>query len=349
MKKKIVRYLAIVCAGLAFALFSYNIIIQSQNDPPVYDDEQEGLKEQIKIYFSHVVAEDTPKGLAAQRFADLVEEKTKGRVKVIVFPNGSLYSDKDEIEALRKGKVQMIAPSYSNVAKLVPEWEVLDLPFIFQNDDNVERVLTGKIGEELLSMLEPKGFKGLAFWGNGFKQMVNSQMFMKNPDDFKDQRFRIMPNKVIKKQFNMLGAEPIALSFDQVYESLEEEAFDGQENTISNIYSKRFYQFHPYVTISNHGYLGYVVMVNETFWNQLPKDVQKQIMKAIEETTAWNMKQSKQQNIRQLEEMRQNPNIHIHTLTEKERKKWQERFVPLYQEYEAKYGKLLKEIRNAAS
>lgn len=157
-----------------------------------------------------------------------------------------------------------------------------------------------------------------------------------------------MPNKVIQKQFRVLGANPVVASFDQIYELLEKDEFDGQENTISNIYSKSFYQFHPYLTMSNHGYLGYVVMVNQDFWNKIPNTIQKQIVDALNETTRWNMEQANRLNEEQYQQMLKNPHIHIHVLTEKERRQWMEKFSPLYEVYERKYPKLLTDIKKEA-
>lgn len=314
----------------------------------VYDDEQKGLHKQIVIYFSHVVAENTPKGLAAQKFAELVEEKTNGRVKVEVFPNGSLYSDDEEIDALLRGDVQIIAPSVSKVTQLLPEWQVLDLPFIFENYDDVEHVFRGKVGKNLLAMLEKKGMKGLALWGNGFKQMMSNRRLLIEPSDFSGLKFRVMPSEIIEKQFQLLGAKPVVVPFDRVYESLEKHEFDGQENTISNIYSKNFYQFQPYLTISNHGYLGYAVIVNKHFWEKLPKDIQQKITEAMQETTAWNLKQSRKQNEAQLAKMKQNPKMHIYELTKKEQETWKQKFAPLYDEFEREFGsKLLQQIKKA--
>lgn len=312
----------------------------------VYDDEQKGLQKQIVIYFSHVVAENTPKGLAAQKFAELVKEKTNSRVKVEVFPNGSLYSDEEEIDALLRGDVQMIAPSVSKVTQLLPEWQVLDLPFIFESYDDVERAFTGEVGKRLLAMLEKKEMKGLALWGNGFKQMTSNRRLLIEPSDFSGLKFRVMPSEIIEKQFQLLGAKSIVVPFNHVYESLEKHAFDGQENTISNIYSKNFYQFQPYLTISNHGYLGYAVIVNQHFWDKLPKDIQQNIAEAMQETTAWNLNQSRKQNEAELEKMKQNSKMHIYELTKKEQEVWKQKFSPLYDEFEWEFGsELLHQIK----
>lgn len=249
----------------------------------------------------------------------ILSKKTNGRVKVEVFSNGSLYSDGEEMDALLRGDVQMIAPTFSKVTELIPEWQVLDLPYLFQDYHDVERTFTGSVGKQLLAMLDSKGIEGLALWSNGFKQMTSTTRLLVRPDDFRGLRFRIMPSEVIEEQFRLLGGEPIVVSFDHVYRSLEKHEFDGQENTISNIYSKGFYKFQPYITISNHGYLGYAVMMNKSFWESLPRDIQQKITEAIQETTMWNLQQSKNQNEQELEEIKQNENIHIYELSEEEK------------------------------
>ncbi|WJQ12302.1 TRAP transporter substrate-binding protein [Geobacillus stearothermophilus] len=339
-------WLLLLFAGIGLA--GWAVSQQVGREPLVYDDEQKGLQNQIIIYFSHVVAENTPKGLAAQKFAELVEQKTDGRVKVEVFPNGSLYSDGEELDALLRGDVQMIAPSFSKVTELIPEWQVLDLPFLFRNDDDVRRVFTGEIGAELLGMLEAKKIKGLALWSNGFKQMMSTTRPLIAPDDFRGLRFRIMPSEVIEKQFRLLGGEPVAVSFDHVYRALEQHEFDGQENTISNIYSKSFYKFQPYITISNHGYLGYAVMMNQAFWDHLPKDIQQKITEAMAEATQWNLQESKAQNERELNELRQREDVHLYELSEREKWEWERKFAPLYEEFAKRFGaRLLEEIRES--
>ncbi|ARP41614.1 C4-dicarboxylate-binding periplasmic protein [Geobacillus thermodenitrificans] len=331
---------------IGIGLVAWNVSRQADQERIVYDDEQKGLQKQIIIYFSHVVAENTPKGLAAQKFAELVEQKTNGRVKVEVFANGSLYSDGEELDALLRGDVQMIAPSFSKVTELIPEWQVLDLPFLFRDDDDVRRVFTGKVGAELLGMLEEKGIKGLAFWSNGFKQMMGTTRPLIEPDDFRGLRFRIMPSEVIDKQFRLLGGEPVAVSFDHVYRALEQHEFDGQENTISNIYSKGFYKFQPYITISNHGYLGYAVMMNRSFWDSLPKEIQQKIAEAMTEATQWNLRQSKAQNERELQQLKQQKSVQLYLLSEEERKRWEQKFAPLYKEFTRQFGsRMLNEIK----
>lgn len=302
------------------------------------DDEQQGLNNQIVIKFSHVVAENTPKGLAAEKFAEIIADRTDGKIKVEVFPNEILYSDEKELKALKRGDVQMIAPSYSKMTEVIPEWQVLDLPFIFRDVEHVKNVYTGEVGERLLSKLEEENIKGLALWGNGFKQMTGSNGALIEPEDFSGQRFRIMPSDLIAKQFELLSAIPKAAEFNDVYIALEGNEFDGQENTISNIYSKGFYRLQKDMTVSNHGYLGYSVLMNEEFWNSLEPALQTQIQEAMDETTIWMLDESKKMNDTQFSRMKESSNMKIYELNEEEKERWKKTFMPLYETYSARYG-----------
>lgn len=334
----------IILIGFLYS-FTYGSTTDSAINPMPLDDEQNGLGEQIVINFSHVVAENTPKGLAAQRFASLVKEKTNGKVKVEVFPNGILYSDGEEVDALLRGDVEMIAPAYSKITNLFPEWQVLDLPFVFRSHEDIEEAFTGDIGTTLLDILQTKNIKGLSLWSNGFKQMTSSKGPLVEPEDFRGQRFRIMPSEAINEQFKMLDALPREMAFNKVYKNLENRMLDGQENTLSNIWSKRFYHVQNYLTVSNHGYLGYAVIMNDEYWSALPKDVQKAILESIEETRKWLLQHSIVMNNQQLENIRNFSSIEIHELTEEEKQLWIKEFEPIYKKFEPVIGeKLMKQV-----
>lgn len=301
-----------------------------QNDD-LYDDEQEGLPEQITIRFSHVVAENTPKGLAAQKFAKLAAEKTEGLVKVEVIPNGTMYTDEEELDALMNNDVQMIAPSVSKMTRLAPEWGLFDLPFLFESNEDITSVISGEIGHKFLKLHEDEEIKGMALWSNGFKQMTSSVGALQHPEDFQGQRFRIMPSFVLEEQFKRLGAVPIAIPYDQLYMTLEENKFEGQENTISNIYSRRLYEYQSHLTLSYHGFLGYAVLMNKDFWDSLPTDVQSSLTEAMDETTSWMIKESLEMNKQQLQELAKESSIDIHYLTNEEKVVWKKKLEPVYQ------------------
>ncbi len=303
-----------------------------------YDTEQDGLSQRIIIKFSHVVAENTPKGLAALKFASLVKEKSNGQVEVRVYPNGMLYSETVGIDALRRGDIQMIAPAFSNLSSLIPQWLAMDLPFAFPSQKAVDEAFNGEIGGELFRTLESKNMKGLAFWSNGFKQMTNNLNPLLVPSDFGRLHFRILPSEIIAAQFHLLGARSTPLPFNDVYRNLLTGAVDGQENTISNIYTKRLYQVQKYMTLSNHGYLGYAVITNKRFWDNLPAPVQQIIREAMDETTAWMNEQAILINQQQLELIRLDSPIQIDELGETQREQWIQKLNPVYDQFRPVIG-----------
>lgn len=299
------------------------------------DEEQNGLNDQIIIHFSHVVAEDTPKGQAAVKFAELLEEKTNGHIRVVIYPNGMLFNDDNEFDALKNNEVQMIAPTFSKVTKLLPTWQVLDLPFLFETEEDVEQILTGPYGEQLLNQLNSFDVRGLGFWHNGFKQMLNTDKPLQKTEDFGGLKIRVMPSNLLQMQFKLLHATPLATSFDEVYEELEKKEIDAQENTISNIYSKGFYKLQNNITITNHGILGYAVMINEDFFNSLPTNLQYDLIEVMNEVTAWNFEHSKQVNEENLSRLRDFSEVRIEKLSSAEKAEWQKVFEPIYAYYES--------------
>lgn len=228
---------------------------------------------EIIIKFSHVVAPDTPKGQAAERFKQVAEKLTKGKVRVEIYPNSQLYKDREEIEALQSGAVQMLAPSLSKFGPMgVPEFQVFDLPFLFPNQEVLHRVMDGEVGKKLFAKLDSKGVTGLAFWDNGFKQMSSNKP-MHSVSDLNGLKMRIQSSKVLSAQMKALGANPQVMAFSEVYTALQQGVVDGTENPVSNFYTQKMHEVQKHMTISNHGYLGYAVIVNKAFWDGLPADV----------------------------------------------------------------------------
>ncbi|BBH18669.1 C4-dicarboxylate-binding protein DctB [Paenibacillus baekrokdamisoli] len=319
---------------------------QFSSVPLPYDEEQKGLKQEIVIKFSYSVAENTPKGLAAQLFADLVRKKTNNHVKVELFPNGILYNENDEINALQQGNVQMIAPSFSNISEVVPDWMVMDLPFAFANNDAVQEAFHGDIGAQLFKELGAHNMVGMAFWGSGFKQITSNKGPILQPSDLKGLRMRILPSKVIESQYHLFEAKTYPIPFNQIYHSLENGTIDGEENSISNIYSKKLYQVQKYITISNHGYLGYGVLMNKKFWSTLPGDLKKSVLEAMQDATQWANDNAIQINQKQWEEMKSGSTMQISKLTAAERMKWMNAMNPVYSDNESIIGReLIQEVR----
>ncbi|WP_243387174.1 DctP family TRAP transporter solute-binding subunit [Bacillus kexueae] len=340
--KKLVLISLIVCSGV---LAAYSIGFQ-HTKVVEYDDEQEKLDDQIVIKVSHVTAENTPKGRAIRYFKNLVELKSNNRIKVEIYSNGSLYSDINEWEALKTNRVQMIIPATSKVTPYVPEFAIFDLPFAFNNYHEVQEAFEGNIGKTLKEELEEKeNVKTFSFWYNGFKQFSNSKHPIKNPSDFKKLHFRSMPSELVKDQFEWLGASVSFIPFNRIYENLEVGFIDGQENTVSNFQTKKMYQHQPYLTISNHSYLGYIVIMNKDFWDELPEDAKEIIEQSMTQTTTWSRLHSIEINDEALRQIKKNTDVEVVTLLKEERALFKKALQPLYHQYAEKIGEdLLEEL-----
>ena len=293
----------------------------------------------IVIKFSHVVAIDTPKGQAAERFKQLAEKATRGRVKVEVYPNSQLYKDKEELEALQLGAVQMLAPSLAKFGPLgVKEFEVFDLPYIFPSKAGLYRVTEGPIGKSLLKKLESKGITGLAYWDNGFKVMsANRPLVM--PADFRGVKMRIQASKVLDAQMRALGANPQVLAFSEVYQALQTGVVDGTENPPSNMFTQKMHEVQKHVTVSNHGYLGYAVIVNKKFWDGLPRDIRTSLEGAMREATTFEKAIAQRDNDQALEAIRKTGKTTIRQQTPAEAAAWRKALLPVHQQMEGRIGK----------
>jgi len=293
----------------------------------------------IVIKFSHVVANDTPKGKGADRFKELAEKATNGRVKVEVYPNSTLYKDKEEMEALQLGAVQMLAPSLAKFGPLgVKEFEVFDLPYIFPTREVLYRVTEGQVGRDLFKKLEPKGITGLAYWDNGFKVMsANKPLHV--PADFKGLKMRIQSSKVLDAQMRALGANPQVMAFSEVYQALQTGVVDGTENPPSNLYTQKMHEVQKHVTMSNHGYLGYAVIVNKKFWDGLPADIRTQLEGAMKDATKYANAIAQQENDKAMAAVKASGKTEIYALNDKEKAEWHRALAPVQKDMESRIGK----------
>jgi len=305
-------------------------------------------EEPIVIKFSHVVATDTPKGKAAEYFRQLAEERTNGRVKVEVYPNSTLYKDKEEIEALQLGAVQMLAPSLAKFGPLgVREFEAFDLPYIFDDYEQLHKVTEGPVGEGLLKKLESKGVLGLAFWDNGFKVMSANKP-LREPKDFRGLKMRIQSSKVLDAQMRALGANPQTMAFSEVYQALQTGVVDGTENPPSNLYTQKMYEVQPYVTVSNHGYLGYAVIVNKAFWDGLPGDIRTTLENAMKDATKYANDIAKKENEESMERVRASGKSEVIELSPEQKADWKKVLVKVHRKMESRIGKdLIQSIYDA--
>ncbi|KAI5916362.1 TRAP transporter substrate-binding protein [Thauera sp. 2A1] len=294
--------------------------------------------EPIVIKFSHVVANDTPKGKGAEKFKELAEKYTAGAVKVEVYPNSTLYKDREELEALQLGAVQLLAPSLAKFGPLgVKEFEVFDLPYIFDGYDDLHKVTYGAVGKQLFTKLEGKGIKGLAYWDNGFKSF-SANTPIRTPEDLKGKKMRIQSSKVLEEQMRELKALPQVMAFSEVYRALQTGVVDGTENPISNLYTQKMYEVQKYLALTDHGYLGYAVITNKKFWDGLPANVRTQLDRAMQESTEYANKIAKDENDKALEVVRASGRTQVTKLTDAERMAFKKALVPVHKKMESRIG-----------
>ncbi|MET0917237.1 MAG: TRAP transporter substrate-binding protein [Burkholderiales bacterium] len=293
----------------------------------------------IVIKFSHVVAADTPKGKGADYFKKLAEERTKGKVKVEVYPNSERYSDTEELEALRRGSVEMLAPSLAKFGPLsAREFEVFDPPYLFDNYEELKRVTQGPIGAGLLKGLASKGIVGLAFWDNGFKQMSANKPLRKI-DDFRGLKMRVQASNILEAQMRALGALPEVIAFSDVFRGLETGVVDGTENPPSNFFTQRLQEVQKFMTLSDHGYLGYAVIVNKKFWDGLPSDLRAALESAMKDATAYANDIAKKENENALAAVRASGKTQILALSPEEKATWKKTLSAVHRQFEDKIGK----------
>src|SRR6266508_1903873 len=277
----------------------------------------------IVIKFSHVVAKEAPKGKAADRFAELVNQRLKGKVEVQVFHNSSLYKDREEIEALQLGAVQMLAPSTAKLVPWFPQYQVFPL-------------------------LKSRQMLGLAAWDNGFKHMTSNKCPIVKPEDMKGQKIRVQSSKVLEEQFRVVGANPQVMAFGEVYNALERGVVDGEENTLTNKYSQKMHEVQKCLTISYHGYIAYVVLANAAFWEGLPKETRKVLEDTLAEVTKWQWELNAKEQEEALKKMQEyakaTGKLQITVLTPEQRKQWAAALQPVQKKFEPAIGKDLLDI-----
>jgi C4-dicarboxylate-binding protein DctP len=300
-----------------------------------------GVKAQqpIVIKFSHVVTDNTPKGKGSLKFKELAEERTKGRVKVEVYPNSTLFKDGEEMDALQLGSVQLLAPSLAKFGPLgVREFEVFDLPYIFDNYQELHKVTEGPVGAKLFQKLEGKGVQGLAYWDNGLKVM-SANRSIRVPADYKGLKMRIQSSKVLGDQMKALGAIPQVMAFSEVYQALQTGVVDGTENTPSNVYTQKMHEVQKFIALTDHGYIGYAVIANRKFWDGLPADVRKTLDGAMKDATKFANDIAAKENDEAMEAIKKSGKSQILTLTADEKAKMKKALTVVHKENESRIGR----------
>lgn len=290
------------------------------------------------IKFAHVVSAGSPKGKAADLFAKRAEELSNGKIKVEVFPSAQLVDDDKVFQELKRNNIQMAAPSFSKFTPIVKEFNLWDVPFIFRDNEHLHNVMDGEVGQILKDKIAQKGFIALDYWDAGFKQFSTNKNPIVLPSDAKGQKIRIMSSKVLEEQMKAIGANPQNINFGEVYSALQTGVVDGAENPLSNLYNSRFYEVQKSVTITNHGYLGYLVVASEKFWNELPDDLKAVVKQALDEATKFEREESARDEavlLANLQKYAQDnaDKLTIYTLDDDQKKQWQEVMVAIYPKF----------------
>jgi C4-dicarboxylate-binding protein DctP len=293
----------------------------------------------IVIKFSHVVSPDAPKGKAAVVFKELAEKYTNGKVKVEVYPNSSLYKDKEELEALQLGSVQLLAPSISKFGPLgVREFDVFDLPFLMSDDARARQMTASPMMADLNKKLEAKGVAPLAYWDNGAHVYTANKPLIR-PEDFKGLKMRIQGSKVLDAAVRELGAIPQIMAFSELYQALQTGVVDGEDNVPSNILTQKFYEVQKHLTVSYHGRLTYALVTNKKFWDGLPADVKAPLTRAVKESTDYFNETAEKDNADALEKIKASGKVQVHFLTDNEKKAWVAKLMPVHKEMQSRFGK----------
>ncbi|WP_432449170.1 DctP family TRAP transporter solute-binding subunit [Aliiroseovarius marinus] len=292
---------------------------------------------EIVIKFSHVTNTDKhPKGIAASLFSERVNAEMDGKACVEVYPNSTLYNDNQVLEAMLQGDVQMAAPSLSKFEAFTKKFRIFDLPFMFKNMDAVDAFQSSATGVSMMESMTRRGLLGLAFWHNGMKQF-SANVPLELPTDGAGLKFRVQASDVLVAQMEALGASPQPMAFSEVYGALQTGVVDGQENTWSNIYGKKFFEVQDGVTETNHGLLDYMVVTNVDWWEGLPGDVRDQLATIMNEVTATRNAEAFAVNEAAKQSIIDAGGV-VRQLTDEQRAAWVEAMKPVWAQFEGDVG-----------
>lgn len=328
--KKWLLFMTLAVVALALAACSGDKNATKKEEGDSYTAEKP-----LVIKFSHVTSIESVKGKAADHFAQLVNDKTEGKVKVEVYPSSQLYGDNDEVDALTSGNVHMIAPSVTKMVKLDPRWQYVDMPYLFEDEEHTHKFFKSDVAKTLLESdaLATNDIKGLVFWENGFKHFSTNKHPLVTVKDYEGQKFRAQAGKVLEAQFKALNAGSATIAFGETYAALQQGTVDGQENTFNNFDTQKYQEVQKYLTATAHGRLDYAIFVNKSFWDKIPADLLKEVEAALDEATTLAWELAGEENAKSFENIKSSGKVEVTELTDTERDDLKKALETVYEEF----------------
>lgn len=292
--------------------------------------------EVIEISYGHGFMPDTPHHESAIKFKEEVEAATNGRVEVNVFPSGQLGSAREMFEGLQMGTQEVALVPTARISGFAPELQLFDLPFLFPDRETGYEIMDGEVGTELLDKLSSQSIKGVAFYEDGYKHFTANKA-IESVDDFQGVKFRTMESPIIVNQFKALGASPTPIDFGELYNSLQLGVVEGQENPLVTIESNKFYEVQSHLTLSEHAYLAHVLIFSESWYNELPEDIQEILVEKGREIAKWQRQAVQDEEVKYLETI-EGYGTTIIELTPKQKEELKEATKSVHQEYSDEFG-----------
>jgi tripartite ATP-independent transporter DctP family solute receptor len=278
-----------------------------------------------------------PHGLGAQKFADLVAQRSGNKMKVKVYPNAALGGEVAIISAMQGGTVEMSAMATSQLVGVIKDFAALDLPFLFNSEKEVDRVVDGPIGKAFLDKMPEKGLVGLSWFEHGFRNLTNSRRPVTKLEDIQGLKIRVEQNAVAIDTWNALGTNAVPMPFPELYGALEQKAVDGQENPYSTVDSAKFYEVQKYLSVTKHKYTPLVVTLSKKFWDQLSADEKKVIQDAATEAAVYQRKANRDLNEQYLQSLKK-VGMQINEIPAAELARMRAKVQPVVDKYSAQIG-----------
>lgn len=313
------------------------------------DGSDGGDKDVHTIRIAHLVPEEQSSHVAALTFKEKLETESDGRIKVEIYPNGSLFaSDREAIEAVQLGNVEMTIPAVAPLASFNKKFMVFDLPFVFDDHDAAYKALDGDLGQGLLDDLKANSLKGLVFAENGFRHMSNNKGPITEPADLKGLKFRTLENPVHTETFKAFGANASPFAFGELYTALQQGTYDAMESPISLYYLNKFYEVQDYLTLTGHVYAATILVMNDAFFEGLPEDLQALVTEAAEEYRAEQREIAHEQDSEFLEKLKEN-GMEVNEITPEQKEEFRKAAEPIYEKFAKEIGEDLIEQAKAAN